>query len=74
MVQAQQIWKSTVKTTKRITLPPFSTTLVKGHTKLKGHGMRLNLIVEPSEINQLPPSVQCSPTYCNLETGSNRLP
>ena len=59
-VQAQQIQKSTVKTTKPITLPPFSTTVVKGHTKLKGHGMRLNLIAEPSEINQLPPSVQCT--------------
>ena len=72
-VQAQQLQKSTVKTTKPITLPPFSTTVVKGHTKLKGHGMRLNLIAEPSEINQLPPSVQCTPTYCNLEPGSNRV-
>ena len=46
-VQAQQLQKSTVKTTKPITLPPFSTTVVKRHTKLKGHGMRLNLIAEP---------------------------
>ena len=68
-VQAQQLQKSTVKTTKPITLPPFSTTVLKGHTKLKGHGMRLNLIAEPSEINQLPSSVQCTPTYCNLEPG-----
>ena len=52
-VQAQQLEKSTVKTAKPITLPPFSTTVVKGHTKLKGHGMRLNLIAEPSESNQL---------------------
>ena len=43
-VQAKQLQKSTVKTTKPITLPPFSTMVVKGHTKLKGHGMRLNLI------------------------------
>ena len=61
-VQAQQLQKSTVKITKPITLPPFSTTVVKGHTTLNGHGMRLNLIAEPSEINQLPPSVQCTPT------------
>ena len=54
-------------------MPPFPTIVVKGHTKLKGHGMRLNLIAEPSEINQLPPSVQCTPTYCNLEPGSNRF-
>ena len=72
-VQAQQLQKSTVKTTKCITLPPFSTTVGKEHTKLKGHGMRLNLIAEPSEINQLPPIVQCTPTYCTLEPGSNRV-
>ena len=72
-IQAQQLQNSTVKPTKPITLPPFSTTVVKGHTKLKGHGMRLNLIAEPSESNQLPPSVQCTPTYCNLEPGSNRV-
>ena len=70
-VQAQQLQKSTVKSTKPITLPPFPITVVKGHTKLNFHGMRLNLIAEPSEINQLPPSVQCTPTYCNLEQGSN---
>ena len=35
--------------------------------------MRLNLTAEPSESNQLPPSVQCTLTYCNLEPGSNRV-
>ena len=35
-IQAQQIQKQTVKTTKPITLPPFSTTIVHGHTKPKG--------------------------------------
>ena len=70
-VQAQQ--KNTVKTTKPITLPPFSTTIVRVHTKLKGHGMKCNLIDELSENNPLPPSVQCTPTYCNLEPGSNRV-
>ena len=35
--------------------------------------MRLNLIAKPSEINQLPPSVKCTPTYCTLEPGSNRV-
>ena len=72
-VQAQQIQKHTVKTTIPITLPPFSTTIVWGHTKLKGHGLKLNLIAEPSENNQLPSSVQCTSTYCNLSPGSNRV-
>ena len=71
--QAQQLKKNTVKTTKPITLPSFSTTIVWGHTKQKGHGMKLNLIAEPSESNQLPSSVQCTPTYCNLEPGVNRV-
>ena len=62
-----------VKATKPITLPPFSTTIVQGHTKLKPHGLKLNLIAEPSDNNQLPSSVQCTPTYCNLEPGSKRV-
>ena len=61
------------QTTKPITLPPFSTTIARRHTKLKAHGMKLNLIAEPSKNNQLLPSVQCTPTYCNLEPGSNRF-
>ena len=35
--------------------------------------MWLNLIAEPSESTQLPPSVQCAPTYCILELGSYRV-
>ena len=46
-VQAQQLQKSAVKINKPITLPPFPTTVVMEHTKLNGHGMRLNLIAEP---------------------------
>ena len=32
-IQAQHLQKQTVKTTKLIILPPFSTTIVHGHTK-----------------------------------------
>ena len=35
--------------------------------------MRLNLIAESSTSTHLPPSVQCPPTYCTLEPGSNRV-
>ena len=35
--------------------------------------MNINLIVEPSDCTQLPTSVQCTPTYCTLEPGSNRV-
>ena len=72
-IQAQHLQKQTVKTTKPITLPPFSTTIVHGHTKLKSHGVRLNLIAEPFKDSQLPSSIQCTPTYCNLEPGCNRV-
>ena len=44
-----------------------------GHTKLKSHGVRLNLIAEPFKDSQLPSNIQCTPTYCNLEPGSNRV-
>ena len=73
LVQAQPIHKYFIKTTKPVTLPPFSTMTIKGCIKLRSHGMRLNLISEPSESTQLPPSVQHAPTYCILETGSNRV-
>ena len=72
-IQAQHLQKQTVKTTKPITLPPFSTTIAHGDTKLKSHGVRLNLIADPFKDSQLPFSVQCTPTYCNLEPGSNRV-
>ena len=57
-IQAQHLQKQTVKTTKPITLPPFSTTIVHGHTKLKSHGVKLNLIAESFKDSQLPPSIQ----------------
>ena len=73
LVQAQPIHKYFIETTKTVSLPAFSTTTIKGSTKLRSHGMRLNLIAEPSESTQLPPSVECAPTYCKLEPGSNRV-
>ena len=33
----------------------------------------IDLIAEPSNCTQLPASVQCTPTYCILEPGSNRV-
>ena len=35
--------------------------------------MRLNLVAELYDCTQLPSSVQCAPTYCILEPGSNRV-
>ena len=73
MVQAQPSCKGSIKTIKPVTLPPFSTTIVKGSTKLRSHGMWLNLIAESSSGAQLPSGVQCAPSYCTLEPGSSRV-
>ena len=72
-IQAQHLKEHTFKIIKPINLPPFPITIVHGHTKLKGHGVKLNLITEPFKDSQSPPSLQCVPTYCNLEPGSNRV-
>ena len=73
LAQAQPSKIGSIKTTKPVTLPPFSTTIIKGSTKLKSCGMRLNLIAETSKSTHLPSSVQCAPTHCTLEPGSNRV-
>ena len=73
LVQAQPSRKGFIKTTKPVTLSPFSTTIIRGSTKLRSHDMRLNLIAEFSTSTHLPPSVQCAPTYHILEPGSNRV-
>ena len=73
LIQAQPENKYLIRTTKPVTLPPFSMTTIRGSTKLRSHGVRLNLIAEPSNCTQLPASVQCTPTYCTLEPGSNRV-
>ena len=73
LVHAQPKSKRSIKTTKPVTLPPFSGTIVKGNTKFRSHGMRLNLIAESSNGTQLPSGVQCTPTYCTVEPGSRRV-
>ena len=35
--------------------------------------MKVNLIAEPFKDSQLPSNIQCTPTYCTLEPGSNRV-
>ena len=64
LVHAQPKSRRSIKTTKPVTLPPFSTTIVEGNTKFRSHSMRLNLIGESSNGTQLPSGVQCTPTYC----------
>ena len=51
----------------------FPTISVKGLTKIKGNGMKLNLIVEPTSNSSLPNRVHYALTCCNLEPGSSRI-
>ena len=67
------IVKELSKQQSQSTLPPFSTTVVKGNTKFKSHGIRLNLIAESPNGTQLPSGIQCTPTYCTMEPGSSRV-
>ena len=73
LIQAQPKSKRSTKTTKPVILPLFSTTIVKGNTKFRSHGMRLNLIAESPNGTQLLSGVQCTPKYCILEPGSSRV-
>ena len=50
LVYAQPKKKRSIKTAKPVTLPSFSTTIVKGNTKFRSHGMRLILIAESYQL------------------------
>ena len=73
LVQAQPENKVLIRTSRSVTLPPFTTTTIRGCTKQRSHGMKLNLMAEPSDCTQLPANVQCTPTYCTLKPGSTRV-
>ena len=62
----------TVKVTKTVGIPPFSTIQVHGIMKVKGHDMRVNLIAEPKN-NGCNPSVVVVPSYGNLRPGSSKV-
>ena len=62
----------TVKVTKTVEIPPFSTIQVHGTTKVKGHDKRVNLILEPKD-NRYNPSAVVVPSYANLRPGSRKV-
>ena len=61
----------TVKLTKTVEIPPFSTLKVHGIRNVKGQDKRVNLIVEPKN-NRCNPSVVVVPSYANLRPGSSK--
>ena len=62
----------TVKLTKTVEIPPFSTIQVHGITKVKGHDKKANLIVEPMK-NKPNPSAVVVPSYTDLKPGSSKV-
>ena len=62
----------TVKLTKTVEIPPFSTIQVHGIMKVKGYDKRVNLIVEPKS-NICNPSLVVLPSYANLRPGFSKV-
>ena len=64
--------EGSVKLTKTIEIPPFSTKQIKGMTKVKGHDKKVNLIVEPMK-KRSNVSVLAVPNYTVLQPGSSKV-
>ena len=66
--------KGAVHTTQKVTIPPFHTVKVGANTSVKGHCMKVHVLMEPALGPQLPASVVPIATYGELHPGSSRVP
>ena len=66
--------KGAVCTTQKVTIPPFQTMTVKGNAGVKGHCMKVHVLMEPALGLQLPAAVVPIATYGELHPGSSRVP
>ena len=64
--------KGDVKVQKATTLPPFSTTFVKGRSNVKGHYKRINVATEHSD-NIKNHSIATVRSYSFMKPGSNKV-
>ena len=76
-----EVWKSqldgingTVHTTQKVTIPPFHTVNIKANASVKGHCMRVHVLMEPALSPQLPAAVVPIATYGELHPGFSRVP
>ena len=67
------VW-GTVHTIQKVTIPPFGTVSIHGHTGVWGHCMWVHMLAEPAWGPQLPASVVPTATYGELHPGSSRVP
>ena len=72
-VQSKQLQRRILKTTKSVTLQPFPSAFVHGFIKIKGHGMKLNLITEPIAHSQIPNFCAVYPSCCKPNPESSRI-
>ena len=66
--------KCAVCTTQKVTIPPFQTMTIKGNAGVKGHCMKVHVLMEPVLGPQLPAAVVPIATYRELHPGSSRVP
>ena len=66
--------KGAVCTTQKVTIPPFQTISIKANAGVKGHCMKVHVLMEPALGPQLPAAVVPMATYGELNPGSSRVP
>ena len=76
-----EVWKSqldgvkgAVCTTQKVTIPPFHMVNIKANASVKGHCMKVHVLMEPVLSPQLPAAVVPIATYGELHPGSSRVP
>ena len=62
--------KGAVCTTQKVTIPPFQTVNIKANAGVKGHCMKVHVLMEPALGPQLPAAVVPIATYGELHPGS----
>ena len=66
--------KGAVHTTKKVTIPLFQIMTIKRNAGVKGHCMKVHVLMEPALGPQLPAAVVPIATYGEVHPGSSRIP
>ena len=66
--------KGAVCTTLKVTIPPFHMVNVSTNSNVKGHCMKVHILMEPELDAQLPAAVVPIATYGELHPGSSKVP
>ena len=66
--------KGAVCTTQKVTIPLFQTMTLKGNAGVKGHCIKVHVLMEPALGPQFPAAVVPIATHRELHPGSSRVP